>query len=102
MNAKNDQRACETQTPGAVASSDLSGQFFHSVAGDTGEVEWQGCVVGNPAPGWYLVQLFEWLTGEPTVRRLARIEDMQHWLFYENAEAMRFSCEHGVARPGIE
>jgi len=63
-------------------------------------VEWQGVVVGNPEPGWYLVQLFEWLMGEPNLRRLVKIEDMEHWLFYEDVEAMKFSYDHGTAREG--
>jgi len=77
----------------------LEGQFFHSV-NEAGEVEWQGYVIGSPQPGWYLVQLFEWLCGEPNVRRLVRLQAMEHWLFYESAEAMCFSYEHGVARRG--
>ena len=78
----------------------LLGQFFHSIGKDHGKVEWQGVIIGNPEPGWYLLQLFEWMLGEQNVRRLVRIEDMEHWLFYENAEAMSFSYEHGSARAG--
>jgi len=77
----------------------LEGQFFHSV-NEAGEVEWQGQVIGSPAPGWYLVQLFEWFCGEPNVRRLVQLQTMEHWLFYESDEAMCFSYEHGVARQG--
>ena len=83
-----------------VRSNDLLGQFFHSIGKDTGKIEWQGFIIGNPEPGWYLVQLFEWLIGEPNLRRLVRIEDMEHWLFYEDAEAMKFSYANGVAREG--
>ena len=78
----------------------LLGQFFHSIGKENGQVEWQGVVIGNPEPGWYLLQLFEWLMGEPNVRRLVRIEDMGNWLFYENAEAMQVSYEEGCAREG--
>ena len=77
----------------------LQGQFFHSVNQD-GVVEWQGEIIGNPEPGWYLVQLFEWVCGEPNVRRFVRIDEMRTWLFYESADSMRFSYEHGVAREG--
>lgn len=38
--------------------------------------------------------------GEPNVRRLVRIEDMEHWLFYEDADAMKFSYDYGSAREG--
>ncbi len=86
--------------PEIESEQQLLGQCFHSIGKDTGKVEWQGEVIGNPEPGWYLLQLFEWGMGEPNVRRVARIEDMEHWLFYEDAEAMKFSYEHGAAREG--
>lgn len=78
----------------------LIGQFFHSIGKDTGKIQWQGCIIGNPEPGWYLVQLFEWAMGEPNVRRLVRIEDMEGWLFYPDGEAMTHSYEYGIARAG--
>ena len=78
----------------------LLGQCFHSIGKDDGQVEWQGVVIGNPEPGWYLLQLFEWAMGEPNVRRLVQIEDMEHWLFYEDSDAMKFSYDHGCAREG--
>ena len=77
----------------------LDGQFFHSINSE-GKVEWQGYVIGSPQPGWYLIQLFEWFCGEPNVRRLVPLQAMENWLFYESAEAMCFSYEHGVARQG--
>jgi len=73
----------------------LVGQFFHSI--ENGDVKWQGLVLGNPESGWYLVRLFEWLTGSPTVNRLVKIEEMSQWLFYSNSEEMAFSYEHGCA-----
>lgn len=85
-----------TKTP---PKKSLIGQFFHSVVLED-EIGWQGCVIGNPEPGYYYVQLFEWVMGEPNVRRLVRIEEMARWLFYESADAMKFSWEHGVAREG--
>lgn len=78
----------------------LVGQFFHSIGKDTGKVEWQGEVIGNPEPGWYLLQLFEWLMGEPNVRHLVRIEDMRDWLFYQDVETMDHSYKYGAARAG--
>jgi hypothetical protein len=47
-------------------------------------------VIGELQPGWYLVQLFEWTSGEPTVQRLVPIEKMIGWLSYPDAEAMTF------------
>ena len=54
----------------------LLGEFFHSINKDTGNIEWQGIVIRRPEVGWYLIELFEWFTGTPNVRRLVRIEDM--------------------------
>jgi len=76
-------------------SNGLVGQFFHSI--DEGKIGWQGFVVSAPQAGWYLIQLFSWLTGEPSVRRLVRFEEMESWLFYEDAEVMNFSYESGTA-----
>ena len=65
----------------------LVGKYFHS-ANENNKIEWQGIVIGEPHPGWYLVQLFEWASGEPSVQRLVPIEKMIGWLFYPDADAM--------------
>lgn len=83
-----------------AAGESLVGQFFHSIGKDDDQLEWQGHIIGNPEPGWYLLQLFDWAMGEPNVNRLMRIEDMGHWLFYSDAEAMAASYREGVAREG--
>jgi hypothetical protein len=70
----------------------LVGKYFHS-ATETNKIEWQGTVIGEPHPGWYLVQLFEWTSGEPTVQRLVPIEKMIGWLFYPDANAMAFGSK---------
>jgi hypothetical protein len=80
-------------------SNGLVGKFFHSLNSDK-KVEWQGFVLSNPEPGWYLVQLFEWLMGNPNVIRLVRIEQMESWLFYPSAKIMSDSYDSGVAREG--
>jgi hypothetical protein len=70
----------------------LVGKYFHS-ANETNKIEWQGVVIGEPHPGWYLVQLFEWASGEPTVQKLVPIEKMVGWLFYPDAAAMTFGSK---------
>ena len=64
------------------------GHYFHEIDVDD-KMKTQGVVIANPEPGWYLVQLFEWLHGNPTSRHLVRIEDMRSWCFYEDSEAMK-------------
>jgi len=76
----------------------LVGRFFHSLK--DGQIHWQGAVHGNPEPGWYMVVLFEWVTGAPNVERLVRIEEMASWFFYRDAEEMKESFDSGVARKG--
>ena len=66
---------------------EVVGKYFHS-ANENNQVEWQGVVIGEPHPGWYLVQLFEWTSGEPSTQRLVPIEKMVGWLFYPDASAI--------------
>jgi hypothetical protein len=68
------------------------GKYFHS-ANETNKIEWQGVVIGEPHPGWYLVQLFEWSSDGPRVQRLVPIEKMICWLFYPDAAAMTFGSK---------
>lgn len=46
------------------------------------EEGWQGRVLSAVAPGAYLVQLYSWITGEPTCRRVVAVERMLEWSFY--------------------
>lgn len=77
----------------------LVGHWFHSIGSDN-QVEWQGVVIENPEPGWYLVQAFDWLAGAPSCQYLVQISDMSKWLFYDNSEQLNYSYEHGCARLG--
>jgi hypothetical protein len=87
----------------------LVGKYFHST-NETGKIEWQGVVIGEPQRGWYLVQLCDWNSGEPTVQRLVPIEKMISWLFYPDVEAMTFGSktpkinshnQHGPLRAAV-
>ena len=71
----------------------LVGKYFHSVNGNN-KVEWPGVVIGEPHPGWYLVQLFDWTSGAPSVQRLVPIEKMTGWLFYPDRDAMTASSTY--------
>lgn len=78
--------------------SGLIGRFFHSIK--DGRLQWQGYVRSRPEPGWYVIQLYEWMGGSPNIQRLVRIEAMEDWFFYQNAEEMMHSWEHGPCREG--
>jgi hypothetical protein len=86
------EAAAQTNDTGIV------GRFFHTLK--EGQIFEQGEVISRPEPGWYLVTVFDWLTGDPYVCRLVRLEDMTEWFFYENSEMMRHAYKYGIARAG--
>lgn len=69
----------------------LVGSFFHSDV----QHGWQGCVVGEPSPGVYLVELFSWIDGGSTEQRLVRLDDMSKWVFYDTADWMGYRYKYG-------
>lgn len=68
----------------------LAGLFFHSFK--DGEIYWQGHVERDLKNGSYVVQLFEWFWGEPSVQKVIPFEQMKEWDFYPTARAMRYAC----------
>lgn len=81
-------RSMDAET--ATETENLVGKYFHGL-NENNKVEWQGVVIGEPRPGWYLVQLFDWASGKPSVQRLVPIEKMNAWLFYPDRDAMTSS-----------
>lgn len=75
----------------------LEGHHFHSLGTD-GKIEWQGYVVAQVQPGWFMVQLYSWLDGRQTNRKLVPFEKMVDWLFYATNDDMQWEAEHGNAR----
>jgi hypothetical protein len=76
----------------ALKSDSLVGSFFLA----DNERQWQGCVVAEPSPGIYLVELFSWLMGESSDQMLVRIGDMLDWQFYDTADWMRGQYKDSV------
>ena len=74
----------------------LVGKCFRS-ANEINRVEWQGVVIAEPHPGWYLVQLLEWGSDEPTEQRLVPIEKMISWSFYPDTEAMMSGSKRSLS-----
>ena len=77
----------------------IEGKFFHSFNKD-GEVEWQGYVMAEQAPGYYLVQLFEWFAGTPSTQKVVHIGSMADWEFYGTGDEMNDAYERRTGRPG--
>jgi hypothetical protein len=62
--------------------------FFHTF--DTnGRIESQGLIIAEDLFGFYLVQYFEWIMGEPSSEELIHKNDTAAWRWYESAEEMR-------------
>jgi hypothetical protein len=76
---------------GKLQRDSLVGSYFHSDHARG----WQGCVVAEPAAGVYLVETFGWLGGDSTHQELVRIDEMFGWQFYDTADWMKNSYEHG-------
>ena len=84
-------RSLEAET--VTKTEKLVGKYFHW-ANENNKVECQGLVIGEPHPGWYLVQLLDWASGKPSVQRLVPIEKMTAWLFYPDRDAMTSSSTY--------
>ena len=84
-----------TDTLTMTRSDPLVGYWFHSFASCEGcgepRVSWQGHVVAILPSGTYVVQLFEWVVGCPSDKRLVRPEQIEreNWCFYDDSESMR-------------
>jgi hypothetical protein len=80
-----------------IEQTQLVGLFFHTFKFTDNELDiaihWQGIVVGNPQPEWYLVQLFEWMHGTDSNIQLVNIEDMTDWKFYTDKEGFDLGYE---------
>jgi hypothetical protein len=88
-----DSNSLSLEAETATETERLVGKYFHA-ANEDNKVKWQGVVIGEPHPGWYLVQLFDWASGKPSVQRLVPIENMNAWLFYPDRDAMTSSSTY--------
>jgi len=70
------------------AKNELIGKFFHTFH-ENGNIRYQGRVTAEPVPGYFLVQLFDWLLGSPSNKELAPIAQMIGWSFYDDADDWR-------------
>lgn len=70
----------------------LRGWWFHSFE-DNGRVKWQGSIEEELCDGWYLVQLYSWLAGDPSCCKVVHISAMAGWSFYRTSELMNDAYE---------
>ncbi|MEX3650910.1 hypothetical protein [Mycolicibacterium porcinum] len=83
----------------------LVGKWFHTTAKCPCPVQarvarWQGHILGVPAPGVILVELFEWILGEPNGQQLITVADFmgRDPVLYDGVGHMRYSHDHGALR----
>lgn len=65
----------------------LIGKYFHTFKGD--ELRWQGQVSAELGEGYFLVQLFDWLVGQPNNMKVVHLGNMTGWNFYDDADYWR-------------
>jgi len=64
----------------------LVGKFFHSYEGRI--LQWQGKVVACLDDG-FLVQLYEWIAGQPSDQVFVASSEIKSWKFYDSIEDWR-------------
>lgn len=83
----------------------LEGKFFHSyqLVGGKRHVQWQGRILQSMGDGYYMVDLFEWITGSRAFdgNQIVHMSRMatEGWSFYLTEEAMRDAYEYGGIKP---
>lgn len=73
----------------------LVGKWFHTFD-ENGKVEYQGEICDSIArkPGYYLVELYEWISGGPSCYKVVHIDNMDGWSFYDSADHMNRCYDH--------
>jgi hypothetical protein len=67
--------------------NDLIGKWFLT-RNKQNEVEWQGRILSTDSDGLLLIQLYEWRLGEPSGKKLVKLDE-HSWTFYDSAEEMQ-------------
>jgi hypothetical protein len=85
------------------AQHPLVGRFFHTTRECPHGVRaavWQGRIIAAVTADVLLIELCEWIVGEPSGQELITLADFmaKDPVLYSDAEWMRFSFEHGAMR----
>lgn len=70
----------------------FTGKWFHSADGSdkTKGLGWQGQIIkALPDGSGYMVQLYEWLGGGPTIVKRVALADLDGWRLYDTDAEMR-------------
>ncbi|MCD2451646.1 hypothetical protein GO003_014720 [Methylicorpusculum oleiharenae] len=75
-----------------MSSKLLEGSFFHTFC-DDGQVKWQGEFLKEFDDGRYLIQLFSWIDGRPTIQKIITGKETIGMSIYPTAESMDLAWE---------
>lgn len=69
----------------------LVGRYFHTFREQSGPrvMDYQGTVRGDLGHGFFLVQFFEWMSGEPSTLAVEHLSQMSKWQFYLDSAQMK-------------
>lgn len=89
----------QTNTATVETVTTLTGKYFHTqVDRDCGCrcVCWQGTVLRKVGTDTYLVQLYDWIMGDPSTQILLTLSDFmsQNAVFYDSAREMTSAYDH--------
>lgn len=73
----------------ATAGGGVVGNWFHSFDAE-GELKWQGQIVAREGE-MLLVQLYDWMDGEPSRRVLVSPKDIADWHLYRTNREMHIA-----------
>ena len=62
----------------------LVNKFFHIMEGK--HVKYQGRIIGYIGSGYYLIQLYDFIDGNPSYKKIANCEKMIDWIFHETED----------------
>jgi len=84
--------------------NNLEGLYFHTW--DTSEkgkreLVYQGHVIEQVEPGYYLVQLYSALTGQPSTQHIYSINAMRNFTFYSSAEDWQAAAKRWWKTPMV-
>ena len=63
-------------------------KYFHTF-NEKHEIKYQGRIEGKIQEGYYIVQLYGWLFGQPSCQKIFHIDDMREWDFYIDEDEMK-------------
>jgi hypothetical protein len=87
---------CGATAASKANSGTMVGLWFNSMK--DGKREWQGQVEKELPSTQYLVQLYEWGFGEPSIKKIVSLDAMKDWIFYGSNVDMRLAYSREIGQ----